>query len=253
MSASTNYAARPIRRAKSATTRNDLVEALARTANGDQAAYQVLYHATSAKLYGVIVRIVKRADISEDVLQEVFIRVWLKAGTYDRGQGTPITWLAMIARNCALDVARQRQTSALEDHPELMDLPDDNDPAGDCERNDASRRLQACLRRLRPERREALLLAFYNGATREEIARHLGLSAATVKRWLRQSLDQLRSTLEELEQPRPPERKPKRLPTWSTRITVGPASLSAAAPAGQFRQFAFTSAARGGQPVHRPG
>jgi RNA polymerase sigma-70 factor (ECF subfamily) len=232
MSASTKYASHATRRAKCASTRDDLVEALARTANGDQAAYQVLYHATSAKLYGIIVRIVKRADLSEDVLQEVFIRVWLKAGTYDRGQGSPITWLAMIARNCALDVARPRQTSSLEDHPELMDLPADDDPAGDCERNDASRRLQACLRRLRPERREAVLLAFYNGSTREEIARQLGLSAATVKRWLRQSLDQLRSTLEELERPRPPERKPKRLPPWSTSITAGSAPLPAAAPAG---------------------
>jgi RNA polymerase sigma-70 factor (ECF subfamily) len=184
------------------TARAALVETLRKTAEGDKAAFERLYRATSAKLFGIVLRIVARHDMAEDVLQEVYIRVWQKAGTFDPERASPITWLAMIARNCALDVARQRQTGSLEDHPTLAHLPSDDDPARACELNDTSRWLQAHLRSLGQRRRDAILLVFYGEVTREEVARRMGLSVPTVKRWIGQSLEQLRCAFEEAHEPR---------------------------------------------------
>jgi DNA-directed RNA polymerase specialized sigma24 family protein len=108
----------------------------------------------------------------------------------------------MIARNCALDVARQRQTGSLEDHPAFAHLPSDDDPARDCELNDTSRWLQVHPRGLSQKRRDAILLVFYGEVPREEVARRMGLSVPTVKRWIGQSLDELRSAFEEAHEPR---------------------------------------------------
>ena len=176
-------------------SRQDLVEALERTARGDRAAFEKVYAATAVKLYGIVIRILGRGDLAEDILQEVYIRVWQRASEFDPATGSPITWLATIARNRALDEARRKTMRSLDDCPELLQLRSDEDPLADSERNEERSRLQACLDCLDPEKRQVVLLAYHYGMTREEVARVISRPVATVKTWLRRSLAQLKDCL----------------------------------------------------------
>jgi RNA polymerase sigma-70 factor (ECF subfamily) len=176
-------------------SRQDLVAALQQTARGDRAAFRVVYEATSLKLYGIVVRILGRRDLADEVLQEVYIRVWQRAGDFDAASGSPITWLAAVARNLALDEARRKTPRSIEEFPEVLQLPSDDDPSATQERNEDMRRLQACLDGLEPDKRELVLLAYHYGMTREEISSRVNRPVATVKTWLRRSLAQLRDCL----------------------------------------------------------
>ena len=70
------------------------------TAKGDREAFRLLYDRSSAKLFGVVLRILKNRHKAEDVLQDVYLKIWQKAGSYDPVQGRPITWMATIAQSC---------------------------------------------------------------------------------------------------------------------------------------------------------
>ena len=176
-------------------SRQDLVAALQRTARGDRAAFRLVYEATSLKLYGIVVRILRRRDLADEVLQEVYIRVWQRAGDFDSASGSPITWLATIARNRALDEARRGTMRSLDEFPELLQVPSEDNPAANIERSEELRRLYACLDALEPEKKEIVLLVYYHGMTREEISIRYKRPAATVKTWLRRSLAQLKDCL----------------------------------------------------------
>ena len=176
-------------------SRQDLIEALELTARGDQAAFRSVYLATSAKLFGIIVRLLGRRDLAEDVLQEVYIRVWQHAGEYDATSSSPITWLATIARNRALDEAKRKTLRSLDDCPEVLQVPSGDDTLASHERNEDARRLNSCLARLEPGKREIVLLAFHYGMTREEISNRINRPVATVKTWLRRSLAQMKDCL----------------------------------------------------------
>jgi RNA polymerase sigma-70 factor (ECF subfamily) len=91
---------------------------LIRVAARDAAAFAALYKQTSAKLYGVVARILTRGDVAADVLQEAYVRIWEKAGDFDPVRGSPLAWMATIARNCALDEVRRVRPASLEDQPE---------------------------------------------------------------------------------------------------------------------------------------
>ena len=177
-------------------TRDDLVEALAGVARGDKAAFEMVYAATSLKLYGIVVRILGQRALADEVLQEVYVRVWQRAGEFDPATSSPITWLTTIARNRALDEAKRKTMRSFDDHPEVLEFPSGDDPLANHEQNEQRRRLQACLDTLEPEKREMVLLAYFFGLTREEIASQTGRPAATVKTWLRRSLAQLKSCLD---------------------------------------------------------
>ena len=176
-------------------SRQDLVTALEHTARGDRAAFELVYKATSLKLYGIVTRILGRRDLADEVLQEVYVRVWQHAGDFDPTNSSPITWMATIARNLALDEARRKTPRSIEDFPQLLQLPSDDDPAANHERDEDLRRLYACLDGLEPERKELVLLVYYYGMTREEIANRFDRPVATVKTWLRRSLAQLKDCL----------------------------------------------------------
>jgi RNA polymerase sigma-70 factor (ECF subfamily) len=178
------------------TLRAELAEALEKTGRGDRAAFAKIYTMTARKLYGIVVRILGRRDLAEDVLQEVYLRVWQHAREFDRAAGSPITWLATIARNRALDEGKRKTTRSLNDFPEVLQLASADDPLADVELNEEHSRLLACLDELQPEKRHLILLAYYYGMTREEIAHHTGRPVATVKTWLRRSLAQLRERLD---------------------------------------------------------
>ena len=135
--------------------------------------------------------------MADDVLQEVYVRVWQRAAEFDPGSASPITWLATIARNRAFDELKRKPMRSFDDCPEVFQLPNGDDPLADYERNEGRQRLHACLDRLGPEKKDVILQAYYYGMTREEIAQRIGRPVSTVKTWLRRSLAELKGYLGE--------------------------------------------------------
>src|ERR1700761_552155 len=128
---------------------DDLTQLLSRIAGRDAAAFSSLYKQTSAKLYGVVARILTRGDVAADVLQEVYVRIWEKAGEFDPVRGSPLAWMATIARNRALDEVRRVRPVSLEDQPEGFEpAADEVDPLGARERSEGLARLINCLKGL---------------------------------------------------------------------------------------------------------
>ena len=178
------------------TTAQDIIDLLARTARQDRAAFARLYQATSAKLFGIIVRILKRPDLADEVLQEVFVKIWDRAGDFDPRVASPITWMAAIARNRALDEIRRKRPESIEDHPELLEMASaDASALTNVMRAEDGRRLADCLSRLDAPRRQMVVLAYCEGLSRDELAEKYGQPTNTIKPWLRRSLAQLKGCL----------------------------------------------------------
>jgi RNA polymerase sigma-70 factor, ECF subfamily len=176
-------------------SRQDLIDALKLTAGGDQAAFRRVYAATCVKLFGIIVRILGRQDLAEDVLQEVYIHVWHHAKDFDAAVSSPTSWLVAMARNRALDEARRNTNRSLDDCPELLHVSNDVTQLAERERDGDNPRLPGCLEKLGPDKRTVVVLAYHYGMTSEEIARNTNRPVATVKTWLRRNLAQIKDCL----------------------------------------------------------
>ena len=169
---------------------------LRRTAGKDRQAFADLYSATSAKLYGIVLRILRRRDIAEEILQEVYVKIWEKAGDYQAGRASPITWMATIARNRALDEIRKVAPTSLEDMPAGFDVVSDAASAFDLlSQNEDGKRLRDCLGGLDPQKREIVVLAYLEGLSRDELGQRFATPVATIKTWLHRSLAQLKDCL----------------------------------------------------------
>jgi RNA polymerase sigma-70 factor, ECF subfamily len=178
------------------TSSQDLSSLLARVAQRDRAAFAGVYKATSAKLFGIILRILKRRDVADEVLQEVYVKIWECAADFDPRMASPITWMATIARNRALDEIRRKRPESIEDHPELLDVASAEDSAlTNVMRGEDGQKLTECLSRLEEPRRQMVMLAYCDGFSREELAKKYGQPVNTVKTWLRRSLAQLKGCL----------------------------------------------------------
>jgi RNA polymerase sigma-70 factor (ECF subfamily) len=173
-----------------------LTAALHRIATGDRAALKFLYEKTSAKLFGLCLRILHDRGAAEDVLQEVFLIIWHKAALFDVAHGTsPVTWLAAIARNRALDHVRagKRRFEDINAAAEIADAR----PGAEAELETAQRdqRLNACLAGLEARAQEAIRAAFFGGHTYEALAQRAEMKLATMKSLIRRGLIQLRTCL----------------------------------------------------------
>jgi RNA polymerase sigma-70 factor (ECF subfamily) len=177
-------------------TAADLVDLLAATAKGDQAAFERLYEATKAKLYGVVLRILRRHDLADEVVQETYLKIWDSAGRYNPAVASPITWMATIARNRAIDLVRKRSEASIEEEPEAMDVAADlPNPLAAREMSEDLQRLMRCVEKLEPDRQQLVMLAYYNGLSREQLAAKLAKPVNTIKTWLRRSLIEIRDCL----------------------------------------------------------
>ncbi|MEO8485316.1 MAG: sigma-70 family RNA polymerase sigma factor [Betaproteobacteria bacterium] len=179
----------------------DLSPLVARVALGDRAAFRTLYEATAPSLLGVALRILRDRGRAEDVIQDAFVNVWHRAGSYRETAGAPMTWLTAIVRNRALDAMRS------ESRHEASSLTDDEDAMADIEddRPDAlalltqaadALAIRACLATIDGSQRQCLALAYYRGLSHSEMAAHLGSPIGSVKVWLRRGLEKLRRCLE---------------------------------------------------------
>ncbi|GAC1622908.1 MAG: sigma-70 family RNA polymerase sigma factor [Nevskia sp.] len=173
------------------------------TAAGDRKAFALLYAETSARLFAVLLRVLQRRDQAEDALQDSYVRIWLKAHTFDPAKSAALTWMISVARNRALDLLRAA-------HPEV-ELPQSDEtggrlpqsvltderenPRARAEEQESLERLQHCLNGMHPAQRRALELAYFDGYTHEELAVIMNIPLGTVKSRIRRGLARLRGVI----------------------------------------------------------
>jgi len=176
-------------------SQDELAGLIARTALGDRVAFSSLYLRTSPKLFGVALRILKDRAQAEDAIQEVYVRVWRRAGSFRVGEASAMAWLVTIARNQAIDLIRARQPSTLEydDAPEIADSAPD--PEARAELSGESRRIDGCLGELDADKATAVVAAYMEGLSYQELAEQHAVPLNTMRTWLRRSLIKLRECL----------------------------------------------------------
>ncbi len=176
--------------------RQRLVEALEQVARGDRAALRSVYDATSAKLFGICLRISRDRELAEDVLQDVYVKVWRRAGRFDPAKASPITWLAAIARNTAIDAIRKRGRRDEVSDDVLADF-EDSAPRADAlvEQRQDSARVVDCLDTLEGEQKRSIREAFFGGFTYSELADRRGVPLGTMKSWIRRGLARMKECL----------------------------------------------------------
>src|SRR5690242_18786160 len=174
----------------------ELVWLIAAVAKGDEAAFERLYEATRAKLFGVVLRILRRQDLAEEVIQEAYVRIWNGAAQFNPALSSPITWMVSVARNRAIDVVRKRSEASIEEEPSAMEVAaDSRDPLARREMTEELKRLLECIGRLEPDRQKLILLAYYNGWSREQLAAKFETPVNTIKTWLRRGMMDIRECL----------------------------------------------------------
>jgi RNA polymerase sigma factor (sigma-70 family) len=163
-------------------SRSQLAAALVRVAAGDRAALRMVYQDTSAKLFGICLRILNDRSEAEDVLQDVYVTVWHKAGSFDPGRASPITWLVAIARNRAIDRLRASAVRRRMEPIEAADVVSDPAPAAGerLELAQQYQRLARCLQELESRHSAAIRAAFLDGATYEELAQRMSVPLGTM-------------------------------------------------------------------------
>jgi RNA polymerase sigma-70 factor (ECF subfamily) len=181
-----------------------LADLIARTALADQLAFGELYRSTSPHLYGVAIRILRNVPAAEEALQESFVAIWHHAGSYAAARSQPLTWLTAIVRNRCLDALRRREpdtismTAENEDDSDL-ELPSEGASPADLLLQGAdAQSVRDCVDRLDGGTRQAIALAFFQGLTHAELARHMREPLGTVKSWVRRGLERLRQCLDAL-------------------------------------------------------
>lgn len=165
---------------------------------GDEAALGSLYDRYRLILFALLVRILNSRQEAEDILQEVFIQVWRRAGNFDEKRGKPFTWLVTLARSRAIDRLRQlsaRERLAVASAEEAP--PEASDAAVDAYRSEQKEIVAEALAQLPEEQRHSLVLAYFEGLTQSEIATRLGTPLGTVKTRMRSGMIKLRELLGE--------------------------------------------------------
>jgi RNA polymerase sigma-70 factor (ECF subfamily) len=178
----------------------DVLERLIRrAARGDLRSFSVLYAMTSPRIFGLILHMTDYSQSCEDLLQEVYLKVWMQAKSYQPGKARVATWLNAIARNCTIDWMRQ-QTSGTERitetrSPDALDLAATVDPELETRAATQNQSLARCMDELSDSQRQAIYLAYLKGMTHSELTRQLGSPLGTVKSWVRRGLESLRNCL----------------------------------------------------------
>lgn len=180
----------------------DVDALLASVARRDERAFARLYDATSPRVFGLVVRTLRDPRLSEDVVQEVYLQVWERAGDFDRRRGSAMAWLLMLAHRRAVDRVRREAGAERRDERAASIAatePPHPDPADEVADSDArSREASAvtdCLEILTRAQRASITLAYFDGLTYREVASHLEVALPTVKSRIRDGLRKLKDCL----------------------------------------------------------
>ena len=180
-----------------ASARTELVEALVATGQEDRSAFRRVYQMTSAKLFGICIRICGDRQGAEDVLQDVYITIWKRAGGFEPGRSSPISWMATIARNRAIDWRRSagaRPSASVEEAEYLVDQAPSAIAA--ILQDESDRKLHSCLDALEERQRDTIRIAFFEGLTYAELAERKSAPLGTIKSWIRRGLLRLKECLD---------------------------------------------------------
>jgi RNA polymerase sigma-70 factor (ECF subfamily) len=175
-------------------TSDEIAGLLAAVAEGGTEDFERLYAATSAKLYGVLLRILRRHELAAEVLEETYLQIWRTVGEYAPTVASPFAWMVAIARRRAIDRVRQPGAAPDDAEPEV----EESDSPGAVPRReltDELKRLLTCIGRLEPDRQRMLLLAYYGAFSREELSSKLDVPATILRATLRRSLSEIEQCL----------------------------------------------------------
>ncbi|MEO8457663.1 MAG: sigma-70 family RNA polymerase sigma factor [Chloroflexota bacterium] len=176
-------------------------ELMQRLVYRDLTAYRTLYGRYSNLVYSAALRIVRDAHIAEDMVQEVFLRIWRKPDSYTPARGKFSTWLTSVTRNRAVDEVRSRnrryrhETASPEEQEREIPGSELDDPALTAELADQRRLILGAMSQLPPEQRQTIELAYFGGLTQQEIAERLNQPLGTVKTRIRLGMQKLRTAL----------------------------------------------------------
>ncbi len=164
--------------------------------NRNQQAFSYLYDNYAAALNGIIYRLVEDKELSEDILQEAFVKIWNNFSNYDTTKGRLFTWMLNLTRNLTIDTLRskgyKKQSKILSDENSVSNYADNN---ATVERFDAIG-IRKQLSNLKPEQRSIIDMAYFNGYTQDEISKEMGIPLGTVKTRMRSAILELRKMLQ---------------------------------------------------------
>lgn len=162
-------------------------------------ALEVVYRLTSAKLFGICLRVTGDRAGAEEAMQDAYVKIWRKAAVFDAERASPITWMATIARNCAIDWKRAHGiVSAQSDEEDASgEAGGSVDMLEDLEARSTRHHILDCIARLEPQQARAVRTAFYDGLTHSELAVHMGVPLGTLKSWIRRAMVALRDCIDD--------------------------------------------------------
>ncbi|MPV85314.1 RNA polymerase sigma factor [Ostreibacterium oceani] len=184
-----------------------LAALLGRVSLSDQQAFRETYELTSAKLFAISLRITKQARLSEEALQEGFVKIWENARYYDPDKSQAMTWMGAIIRNKSIDIVR-KNARHVESHDEYDDgvadietVYDNDNPEVLALNDDQMASVHDCLASIGDNYRDVILLAYLEGYTHQEIAEQIQQPIGTIKTWLHRGIKHLRACLQKREKP----------------------------------------------------
>jgi RNA polymerase sigma-70 factor (ECF subfamily) len=177
--------------------KDGLATLLAEVASGDKSAFAKLYGLTSRKLFGVALRILRDRAAAEDIVQEVYVRIWRNAASFDVNLASPIAWMASIVRHCAIDTLRKQKLETTEFCDESARVEAEAiDPAEEIDLGQRRAIAFAAIRKMDPAKRDLILLAYVREQSRDSLAKAFGVPTGTIKTNLRRSLIELRQSMQ---------------------------------------------------------
>lgn len=177
--------------------KDGLATLLAEVAAGDKSAFAKLYGLTNRKLFGVALRILRCREAAEDIVQEVYVRIWRNAASFDVTLASPIAWMASIVRHCAIDTLRKQKLETVEYGEETTRVETgEPDPAEEIDMAQRRAIAFAAIRKMDPAKRDLILRAYVREQSRDSLAKVFSVPTGTIKTNLRRSLIELRQSME---------------------------------------------------------
>jgi RNA polymerase sigma-70 factor (ECF subfamily) len=176
----------------------ELAQLLQRCADQDPAAFRTLYDKTSPILFARLLRMLRRRSVAEEVLQDVYVRIWQRAAQFEAHRGRALAWMVTIARYCAIDLMRRERMTLVSDDA-IAEIADEGpgEPGGIEKPNN----FDFCVGQLNDNTRRCLTLAFIEGRSHDEIARLTTNPLGSVKSWIRRGLLALKECMATERQP----------------------------------------------------
>lgn len=176
----------------------------------DEGALSALYDRYAKLVYSIALNAIGEQGLAEEIVQEVFIRIWEKASSFDSNRGKLYTWIVSITRNRSIDLLRKSKTRRESIHRywtefDLLEETTSENPERRAESQIEQQRVRAALRQLPEEQRQALALAYFKGLSQSEIANVLDEPLGTIKTRIRLGMKKLRALLEPMEHRNPNE------------------------------------------------